>query len=119
MGAPRETQRHEVTRLGELSTELLDKARTVNAGRAARSIAGGRDHVLGQTLLALREGAELAEHDSPPEATLQVFAGRVTLGAVDGQSWTLSTGDFIPIPDQRHWVRAEADSVFLLTVIRD
>ncbi len=97
--------------------KLLAAARTAHAHRAADTVYGSRDTVLRQTMLALLAGAELAEHDSPPEATLHLLAGRVRLIGKD-RSWELVAGDLVPIPPERHSLTALEDSVFLLTVTR-
>lgn len=96
---------------------LLATARTARAQRAADTIYGSRDTVMRQTMVALLAGAELAEHDSPPEATLQVLSGRVRLIG-KGRSWELGPGDLVAIPPERHSVTALEDSVFVLTLIR-
>ena len=53
---------------------------------------GGHDHRLRQTLIALTAGQELAEHESPGEATLYVLAGAVRLTTATDSS-QLSAGD--------------------------
>ncbi|CAH0164609.1 MULTISPECIES: cupin domain-containing protein [unclassified Microbacterium] len=105
------------TNLEELQTKLLAEARESSSRRAAETVYGGRDAVLRQTAMALLEEAELPEHDSPPEATLQVLGGHLRLTG-QGRSWELAVGDLIPIPPERHSVLAREDSVFLLTVRR-
>lgn len=97
---------------------LLERAREARARRAAITVYGGRDAVLRQTMIALLAGSELAEHESPPEATLHVLAGRIAL-IVGAREIELAAGDHIEIPHERHAVTAEADSVFLLTAIRE
>jgi quercetin dioxygenase-like cupin family protein len=44
---------------------------------------------LKQTILALRGGEQLADHDTPGVATVQVVQGRVRLVA-DGDQWELA-----------------------------
>ncbi|GGD84666.1 cupin domain-containing protein [Microbacterium murale] len=105
------------TNLPSLQERLLTKARGTNARRAAETLYGGRDAILRQTAMALLSGAELPEHESPPEATLQLLTGRVRLRGLN-REWLLETGDLIPIPPERHSVTAVEDSVLLLTVRR-
>lgn len=93
----------------------LVAAADASSGRSAHTIYGGHEHVLRQTLIALRAGAALDEHENPGEATLQVLHGRVTLVAGENR-WNGSPGDLITIPDSRHSLEAVEDSVVLLTV---
>lgn len=66
-------------------------------------------------MLALLAGHELAEHDSPGQATLQVLAGHVRL-TVGDDAWDGKTGDYVEIPPQRHALQAIEDSAVMLTV---
>lgn len=102
--------------LGELTEELLNKARGVNSGRAAHAVYSGP--YLKQALLTLTAGTKMAEHDSPPEATLQVLQGSVALSSAE-ESWDLRTGDLMTIPPERHSVTAHEDAAFLLTIRTD
>lgn len=102
--------------LTALAAELIAVARTASSGRSARTIHGGRDHVLRQTLLTLAAGRGLDEHESPGEATLQVLVGRVRL-SVGGQRWEGAAGDLLTIPPHRHSLEAVDDSAILLTVV--
>lgn len=104
------------TSLALLGDELLRKARGVRSGRSAVTLHGGRGRALRQTLMALRAGAALGEHESPGEATLQVLVGRVRLSLADGQSLELAAGDHVVIPARRHDLAADEDAVVLLTV---
>lgn len=105
------------TNLVELQESLLATARDSSAHRAAHTVYGGGDAMLRQTVMALLAGAELGEHEAPPEATLQVLTGRVRLSAGE-RSWELSTGDLVPIPGERHSLAALDDSVVMLSVLR-
>jgi len=86
------------------------------SGRSARTLYGGHEHRLRQTVIALRAGEQLAEHVSPGEATVQVLHGRVTLRAGD-VSWNGSVGDLLIVPEQPHSLEAVEDSAVLLTVV--
>ena len=59
--------------LTRLAEEHLEAARSSRAGRSAHTVHGGHDHMLRQTLIAMTAGTELAEHNSPGQATLQVL----------------------------------------------
>lgn len=96
--------------------DTLTQARQARSGRAAHTIHGGHDHELRQTVLALIAGEELAEHDSPGEATLQVLHGHVRLNA-KSDVWEGKTGEYVTIPPERHALTAIDDSVILLTVV--
>ena len=105
--------------LSQLAEELSSRARQEeHAGRAAQNLLSGQWHPLSQTVIALLAGHELAEHDSPGEATLQVLSGRVRFAAASG-GCDLVAGELLPIPRERHAVAAAVDSVLLLTVVKD
>ncbi|MEO6606303.1 MAG: cupin domain-containing protein [Aeromicrobium sp.] len=103
--------------LTALASEHLEAAIAHSNGRSAHTIYGGQEHVLRQTLVALRAGTNLNEHENPGEATLQVIQGRVTLVA-GADRWNGSSGDLMFIPDSRHSLEAIEDSVVLLTMAR-
>ena len=105
------------TDLQKIADELLAKAASVPASRAAETIYGGSEHALRQTLIALSAGSELDEHESPGEATLQVVRGRVELRSADS-STVVTEGQLAPIPPERHSLAAEEDAVVLLTVVK-
>jgi quercetin dioxygenase-like cupin family protein len=106
-----------ITSLTALVHEQLRIARDIPSGRSARTIIGGPGHALRQTVLALRTGHALSEHESPGEATLQVLHGHVVLsGGLDVQEGT--AGDLLEIPMARHRLEARTDAVVLLTVAR-
>jgi quercetin dioxygenase-like cupin family protein len=103
--------------LEALGREHLDRAASGSTGRSATTVVGGHEQVLRQTLIALRAGTSLTEHDSPGEATIVVLRGRVRLHA-DDDSWEGRTGDLLAIPPARHSLAAVEDSVVLLTVAK-
>jgi quercetin dioxygenase-like cupin family protein len=103
--------------LESLGEELLAAAAAEDAhGRSARTVYGGHEHSLRQTVIAMRAGAALAEHESPEEATLQVLAGHVRLTTSGDGVWEGGPGALLVIPPQRHDLTAMKDAVVLLTV---
>jgi quercetin dioxygenase-like cupin family protein len=106
----------DTTPLTELTRDLLAQATTSHSGRAARTVLGGGDRVLRHTVMALRAGAELAEHTAPGDASLQVLAGRVRLSSASGATEG-GAGTLMAIPAERHGLAALEDSVVLLTVV--
>jgi quercetin dioxygenase-like cupin family protein len=104
--------------LQELARDHAARAAQSSAGRSAHTVHGGAGATLRQTVIALRAGQELAEHENPGEATVLVLEGRVRLtgaatGASEGPRHTLLT-----VPDERHALTALEDSVVLLTVAK-
>jgi quercetin dioxygenase-like cupin family protein len=102
--------------LTALAREQLELAQRAPSGRSARTVHGGHEHQLRQTVIALAEGRSLDEHESPGEATVLVLQGRVRLVAGD-VSWPGSAGHFIVVPPARHVLEADEDSVVLLTAV--
>ncbi|SDO37312.1 hypothetical protein SAMN04515671_0734 [Nakamurella panacisegetis] len=94
--------------------EQLSAAGASSNGRSARTVYGGHEHVLRQTVIALTAGNSLAEHDNPGDATILVLSGRVrlTAGTVD---WEGREGDLLLIPRARHSLLAIEDATVLLS----
>ena len=103
--------------LTALAREHLEIARAVSSGRSAHTVYGGHEHSLRQTLIALKAGCDLADHENPGEATLHVLHGRVRVTNAKAQ-WEGSPGDHIVIPTSRHGLHALEDSAVLLTVVK-
>jgi quercetin dioxygenase-like cupin family protein len=111
---------HRRMRMNKLSLqakarELARKAAGTNSGRAAGTVFGGHEKHMRQTVIALRAGAEMAEHQNPGEATVLVISGRLRLVAGD-TSWQGREWDYLIVPNTSHSVEAETDTTFLLTV---
>jgi quercetin dioxygenase-like cupin family protein len=102
-----------VADLTDLARSHLTAALADEHGRSAELIL--RDGPMRQSIIALRSGAELAEHNSPAAASIQVLSGRVR---VTGQEPTeVTAGRLDVLTHSRHAVRALEDSVFLLTTV--
>jgi quercetin dioxygenase-like cupin family protein len=100
--------------LDELAGKLLADAAAESAGRAAHTLPHPVEG-LRQTVIALVGGRQLAEHESPGAASLLVLRGRVRLVAGD-RTDELGAHEICPIPDRRHSLQADEDSVVLLSV---
>jgi quercetin dioxygenase-like cupin family protein len=100
--------------LDAIAREQIDSALRTSAGHGAETVYGGHEKVLRQTVIALRAGSALSEHDNPGDATLLVLHGRVTLTAGE-LSWEGRRGDLLVVPQARHSVLAHENSAFLLS----
>lgn len=87
------------------------------SGRSAKTLHGGKDRALRQTLVVMLAGHRMDEHVSPGEATVLVLGGTLVVHTPD-QQIELREGDFLIVPAERHSVDAVEDSAFLLTVIK-
>ncbi|OBA97732.1 LuxR family transcriptional regulator [Mycobacteriaceae bacterium 1482268.1] len=103
--------------LTALAREQLEIARATNSGRSSHTVYGGHEHSLRQTLIALKAGCGLDDHESPGEATLHVLNGRVRITNAEVH-WDGRPGDHIVIPLSRHGLQAIEDSAVLLTVVK-
>ena len=103
--------------LDAIAREQSRRASTSTSGRSARTVVGGHEHRLRQTVISLAGGAALAEHENPGEATVQVLHGRVRLRA-GATAWEGRDGDLLVVPDAPHTLEAVEDSTVLLTVAK-
>ena len=103
--------------LTALAREHLETARAASSGRSSHTVYGGHEHSLRQTLIALKGGSGLDDHDSPGEATVHVLHGRVRI-TNEHANWEGSPGDHIVVPSSRHGLQALEDAVVLLTVVK-
>jgi len=103
--------------LPAVARDQLARASSSSSGRSAKTVWGGHEHVLRQTVIALTAGSTLSEHENPGEATIQVISGRVRLDS-DGHQWEGRQGDLLLVPSARHALAALEDSVILLTVAK-
>ena len=98
-----------------LAAEEISAALSDSNGRSIRTIHGGRDRTLRQTILALAAGYGLSEHLTPGESTLEVLTGQVRLTTAE-ESWDGQMGDYLILPANRHSLDALEDSAVLLTL---
>lgn len=105
------------TSLTALGRTELSLALDATSGRSAKTVYGGHERMLRQTVIAMRAGTTLAEHQNPGEATVFVLSGRVELTAGD-VSWSGWNGDLIIVPEAPHSVTAVEDAVVMLTVVK-
>ncbi|WP_182881569.1 MULTISPECIES: LuxR family transcriptional regulator [unclassified Microbispora] len=103
--------------LTALVRNLLELAREAHSGRSAATVHGGHDRSLRQTVMALRQGEHMHEHEHPGEVTMHVLHGRVRLVA-GPDSWDGLPGDLLVMPERRHRVEAVQDCAFLFTTAR-
>ncbi|WP_122261857.1 cupin domain-containing protein [Ornithinimicrobium cerasi] len=111
--APTEDDASSVVDLQAEGVRLLELARSGDRGRAVRSVM--RQPGQNAILLAFPAGGGLPGHDAPGPASLLCLSGSVVLAAGEDE-WRLPAGSAHVIPPVRHEVRAEVDSVCLLTV---
>lgn len=101
--------------LPEITERALAAARAADHGRHAELLVS--DGPLRQTVIALRAGTQLAEHNSPPAASILVLSGSIRVtGERPAQ---LDAGDLEALTHQRHAVEALSDAAFLLTAVTD
>ncbi|MFF7939860.1 cupin domain-containing protein [Nocardia gamkensis] len=101
--------------LTAVARQQLKLATIATSGRSSQTLYGGHTHSLRHTVVGLKAGHSLAEHDNAGEATLLVLSGTLVLLS-GANEWKGSEGDLIVVPKARHSVKAIDDVAFLLTV---
>lgn len=96
--------------------ELREAVSSAN-GRAARTVFGGHEHTLRQTVIALASGTQLQEHENPGEATVLVLRGRIRISS-EGQQWEGRDQDLLILPAGRAQITALEESSILLSVAK-
>ena len=99
--------------LADVAEQLVADLPGHASGRTARTVLSG--HVLRAAVIALADGTELGEHDSPRGASLLCITGSVTVRSGQ-QEWRVEPGQLVAVPPTRHSVEAHGDSTILLTV---
>lgn len=99
--------------LSDTISLAIDKALTAPHGRHAEILV--HDGPLRQTVLALKKGVKLSEHNSPPAASIQVIRGAVQV--TGEQTVVIQEGHVEALTHHRHSVEALENSVFLLTTV--
>jgi quercetin dioxygenase-like cupin family protein len=100
-----------------LARQQLAAAVAASNGRAADTVYGGHEKVLRQTVMAMKSGTQLSEHQNPGDATVFVLQGLLRLRS-GANSWEGKPGDLLIVPDGLHSLEADEDSTFLFTVAK-
>ncbi len=103
--------------LAAIARSELREAVNASNGRAARTVFGGHEHVMRQTVMALAQGTELQEHENPGEATILVISGRIRVSS-GGEQWEGRSQDLLILPSGRIQVTALEESSILLNVAK-
>ena len=97
--------------------KLLQKAQAGKAGRAATTLV--KEGALRITLMAVRKGVALQEHQVAGGVSLHILRGGVHLEA-GGRALELRAGHMAVLAsDVKHRVTAASDSVILITMSMD
>lgn len=99
--------------LSDVITLCVDRARSSETGRHAEHVV--RRGPLQQTVVALREGSSLAEHESEVPASLYIYSGAMRVDA--DPPFILESGALHVLPEVRRAAVALQDTVFLLTAV--
>lgn len=100
-----------------IARQQLKEADTAPSARAADTVFGGHEKILRQTVIGIRQGAELGERDNHDESTIYVLQGRVRLRSGEN-SWIGRDGDLLIVPQSRHSLEAIENSSVLITIAK-
>ena len=107
----------EKSSLTALARTQLEAARRASSGRSAKTVHGGHEKVLRQTVIALCADRATDDYENPGEATVHVLTGRIRL-STGTISWEGSAGDLLIVPRTRSSMRALEDSAVLMRVAK-
>ena len=97
--------------------DLIERARTTKAGRTAKTLV--KEGPLRITLVALRQGVSLQEHQVAGAVSIQALYGRVAVQA-DGSRSDLRAGQLLVLDaDVTHKATAVSDCAILITMSMD
>jgi len=99
--------------LSDAITRAVAEARKAPNGRHAEVLV--HDGPLRQSVIALGQGVTLAEHNSPPAASIYVIRGRLRI--TGDEPVEIAPGQIETLTHQRHAVESLDDTVFLLTTV--
>jgi len=99
--------------LSDAITRAVVEARRAPNGRHAEVLV--HDGPLRQSVIALGQGITLAEHNSPPAASIYVIRGRLRI--TGDEPVEIAPGQIETLTHQRHAVESLDDTVFLLTTV--
>ncbi|GAA2486358.1 hypothetical protein GCM10010406_23170 [Streptomyces thermolineatus] len=102
--------------LDALAAEHLGKAVDSPHGRSAHLIF--HDGPMRQTVIALKAGTGLDDHNTPLAASLQVLRGRVRYTGPSGDQ-EIGAGQLYQVPHEKHGLGALEDSVVLFTTVTE
>jgi quercetin dioxygenase-like cupin family protein len=110
------TKERNMTDIELVAREHLAVAVEAPHGRSAAMVA--QEGPLRQTVLALKAGAVLGEHNAPVAGSVYVLEGSITLVSARGRV-VVNENQLALVPQERHSVEASEDSVFLLTAVTE
>jgi quercetin dioxygenase-like cupin family protein len=105
-----------MTDIDQVGREHLDVAVDSPHGRSAVMVA--QDGPLRQTIIALRAGTTMGEHNPPLAGSIYVLEGAITVVSASDRA-AVNEDQLALLPRERHSVEAVEDCVFLLTAVTE